>query len=93
MLLSFIGQITNWNNQIVLILTITKMASYALQQLTFLMPLCTLLTVIWLVSEKKHHEVLCLSFIDNSNNYIIALEIAYYCYWRAYIGGLTNTES
>ncbi len=23
---------------------------------------------------------LCLSFIDNSNNYIIALEIAYYCY-------------
>ncbi len=32
MLLSFIGQITNWNNQIVLIPTITKMASYALQQ-------------------------------------------------------------
>ncbi len=30
--------------------------------------------------EKTHHEVLCLSFIDNSNNYIIALEIAYYCY-------------
>ncbi len=31
------------------------------------------------VSEKKHYKVLCLSFIDNSNNDIIALEIAYYC--------------
>ncbi len=29
---------------------------------------------------KKHYKVLCLSFIDNSNNYIIALEITYYCY-------------
>ncbi len=26
--------------------------------------------------KKKHHEALCLSFIDNSNNYIKALEIA-----------------
>ncbi len=33
-----------------------------------------------LVSEKKHYKVFCLSFIDNSNNYIIVLEIAYYCY-------------
>ncbi len=41
MLLSFIGQITNWNNQILLIPSITKMASYALQQLAFLLPLCT----------------------------------------------------
>ncbi len=41
MLLSFIGQITNWNNQIVFIPTITKMASYAFQQLAFLLPLCT----------------------------------------------------
>ncbi len=32
------------------------------------------------VSEKRHYKVLYLSFIDNSNNYIIALEIAYYCY-------------
>ncbi len=39
MLLSFIGQI-NWNNQIILIYTtITKMASYALQQLAFLLSL------------------------------------------------------
>ncbi len=30
--------------------------------------------------KKTHHEALCLSFIDNSNHYIIALEIAYYCY-------------
>ncbi len=73
MLLSFIGQITNWNNQIVLIHTITKMASYALQQLALLFD-CN-----W-VSEKKHYKAHCLSFIDNSNNYIIALEIAYYCY-------------
>ncbi len=29
---------------------------------------------------KKHYKVLCLSFIDNSNTYIIALELAYYCY-------------
>ncbi len=36
------------------------------------------LTVIWYL--KKHYKVLCLSFIGNSNNYIIALEIAYYCY-------------
>ncbi len=43
MLLSFIEQITNWNNQILLIPTITKMASYALQQLAFLLPLCTFL--------------------------------------------------
>ncbi len=32
------------------------------------------------VSEKKHYKVFCLSFIDNSNNYIIALEKAYYCF-------------
>ncbi len=30
--------------------------------------------------KKAHHEAFCFSFIDNSNNYIIALEIAYYCY-------------
>ncbi len=30
--------------------------------------------------KKNTIKVLCLSFIDNSNNYIIALEIAYYCY-------------
>ncbi len=36
------------------------------------------LTVI--VYMKKHYKVLCHSFIDNSNNYIKALEIAYYCY-------------
>ncbi len=36
------------------------------------------------VSGKKHYKVLCLYFIDNSNNYIIALEIAYYCFQRAY---------
>ncbi len=53
------------------------MASYALQQLAFLLPLCTFDSN-W-VTEKKHHEALCLSFIDNSNNFI-ALEIAYYCW-------------
>ncbi len=80
MLLSFIGQITNWNNQIILISTITKMASYALQQLAFLLALFIyFLTVIGYL-KKKHHVVLCLSFIGNSNNYSIALEIAYYCY-------------
>ncbi len=36
------------------------------------------LTVIWYI--KKHYKVFCLSFIDNSSNYIIELEIAYYCY-------------
>ncbi len=40
--------------------------------------------------KKKHHEVLCLSFIDNSNNYIIALEIAYYFYLRTYAYWRTN---
>ncbi len=32
------------------------------------------------VGSATNHEGPCLSFIDNSNNYIIALEIAYYCY-------------
>ncbi len=55
------------------------MASYALQQLAT----AGIVYVLFdcnCVSEKKHYEVLCLSFIDNSNNYIIALEITYYCY-------------
>ncbi len=43
MLLSFIGQITNWNNQIVLIPTRTKMASYALQQLALFMYFLTVI--------------------------------------------------
>ncbi len=75
--MSFIEQITNWNNQIVLIPTITKMASYAMQQLAFA-AIMYFLTVIGYL--KKHYKVICLSFIDNSNNYIIALEIVYYCY-------------
>ncbi len=43
--------------------------------------------------KKKHHEALCLSFIDNSNKYIIALEIAIVTKELTHIGGLTNTES
>ncbi len=46
---------------------------------------CILAAIIYFLTvigylKKTHHEVLCLSFIDDSNNYIIALEIAYYCY-------------
>ncbi len=42
--------------------------------------------------KKKHYK--SLSFIDNSNNYIIALEIACSVTKElTYIGGLTNTES
>ncbi len=52
MLLSFIGQITNWNNQIVLIHTITKMASYALQQLALFMYLLTIIGYL----KKKHYK-------------------------------------
>ncbi len=40
--------------------------------------------------KKPHHEVLCFSFIDNSNNYIIALEMAYYCYYCSSGANLTS---
>ncbi len=41
---------------------------------------CILAAIMYFLTVINHHEALCLSFIDNSNNYIIVLEIAYYCY-------------
>ncbi len=72
MLLSFIGQITNLNH-------------YNKNGLLCLATACILAAIMYFLTvsgylKKTHHGALYLSFIDNSNYYIIALEIAYYCY-------------
>ncbi len=55
---------------------------YNINGLLCLATACILAAIMYFLTvigylKKKHHEVLCLSFIDNSNNYIIALEIVY----------------
>ncbi len=62
----------------------------ASQQLALFMYFLTVIGYL----KKTHYKVLCLSFIDNINNYIIALEIAYtFTKELMHFGGLTNTES
>ncbi len=72
MLFSFIGQIKKLKQPNTINSHYNKNGLLCLATACILAAIMYFLTVIGYL-KKKHHEALCLSFIDNSNNYIIAL--------------------
>ncbi len=73
MLFSFIGQIKKLKQPNTINSHYNKNGLLCLATACILAAIMYFLTVIGYLKKKKHHEALCLSFIDNSNNYIIAL--------------------